>query len=371
MPNQRLYAIAKALDRSRAGRAILRASCVTASTLSPRNVLRLFSLRLSVRHEHGPRRLASATKGAVVLCVVKDGESLVQAFIDHYLKLGFEHIFFLDNGSTDRTAEIIKLSKQTTLLSSDKPFRQYFVAFKNFLINTCGQGRWCAIADIDEFLYFPLDRQLKDILVYLDQHGYDAVCGQMLDMFSKEGIQLSEQFNTWTLADLRSVFCYYDISNLRQQDYVRQFQPDIYPGLKFLYGGIRKTAFNRNCFLTKETMFFAHPGTQLKSSHLLNYARRADFSVVYLHYKFIENFYTKTIEAVEAENHWGDSAEYKAYLAVLKAEVLKQKTVLSLLQPFSRELKAVDNLIKTDFLVVSDRFRASSSRAVSVPALKA
>ena len=362
MLEQQTHAFVKTLNSVRVGRFILRTLCVAASTLSPKNALRLLSLQRSVQREHGPLLVTTNAKEAVVLCVVKDGESLVQAFIEHYLNLGFKHIFFLDNGSTDRTAEIIKSYKQTTLLSSHKPFRQYFIAFKNFLIKTCGSGHWCVVADIDEFLYCPLNGKLKEVLTYLNQHRYDAVCIQMLDVFSKQGIQLSEQKaeqkDAWTLKDLKSAFRYYDTDNIKRREYVRQFQPTIHSGLKLLNGGIRKTVFNRNCLLTKETMFFAHPGTRLKSSHLLNYANRADFSIVYLHYKFVEDFYAKTIEAVARENHWNDSAEYKAYLAVLK-EASKHDAVLSLLQPCSHELESIDDLIELGFLFVSDQFRTS------------
>lgn len=365
--------VEQTLAQSRIGRFILRMLCVS-TAFSPENVLRLLSLRLSVQREHGPMRIAPNTasdntasgntalntREAVVLCVVKDGESLVQAFIEHYLALGFKHIFFLDNGSTDRTAEIIKSYRQTTLLTSNKPFRKYFILFKNFLIETCGSGHWCVIADIDEFLQFPLGSSLEEVLAYLEQHQYDTVCIQMLDMFSEHGIQLSERRNAWTLENLSSVFCYYDVGNVKKRDYIRQFQPNIHPGLKLINGGIRKTVFNRNCLLTKETLFFAHPGTQLKSSHLLNYANRADFTAVYLHYKFVEDFYAKTLEAVDRENHWNNSAEYKAYLSVLK-EAKKEKSVLSLLQPYSRKLESIDDLVEADFLFVSEQFRASFS----------
>lgn len=376
MLEQQTRAIVKALDSVRIGRFVLRTLCVGASIFPLKNSLRLWLLRLSIRHEHGPIRIKPNSSEAVVLCVVKNGESLVQAFIDYYLALGFRHIFFLDNGSTDKTTEIIKSNGQTTLLSSHKPFRRYFDVFKNFLINICGRGHWCVIADIDEFLHFPLDRELKDVLAYLDQHKYDAVCIQMLDMFSKEGIQLSEQTKARSLESLKSIFCYYDTSRIDKKAYVRQFQPDIHPKLKFFYGGIRKAVFNRNCFLTKETMFFAHWGTQMKSSHLLNYARRADFSMVYLHYKFTEDFYTKTLEAVKTENHWNDSAEYKAYLAVLEKAALEQKTAFSLFQSYSNELRTIDDLIEADFLFVSEQFRTSAdeqaaSISVSRPMLRA
>ncbi|EDX86463.1 hypothetical protein S7335_4167 [Synechococcus sp. PCC 7335] len=371
MLKQQAHIIERTLDRYKAGRALFRALCVVASIFPLKKTLRLWLLRRSLQSAHGPARIAADSSKAVVLCVVKDGESLIQAFIEHYLNLGFSHIFFLDNGSTDRTAEIIRANQQTTLFSSHKPFRRYFDVFKNFLILTCGRGHWCVVADIDEFLHFPLDRELKDITAYLNQHEYDAVCIQMLDMFSKEGIQLSNQVRAWTLSELESVFRYYDIEHIKQRNYVRRFQPNIYPDLKFFHGGIRKTVFDRNCFLTKETMFFARRGTRLKSSHLLNYARLADFSVVYLHYKFVEDFYTKTIEAVKTKSHWHDSAEYKGYLAVLEKAIIEQKTVFSLLQPHSHELNAIDDLIETNFLFVSEQFRTSSKQpdAHSLPSL--
>ncbi|MBE9060907.1 glycosyltransferase family 2 protein [cf. Phormidesmis sp. LEGE 11477] len=369
MYRQQTPEIERVLNGYQVGRSLLRSLCIAASILSPQSALRLLSLQLLARREHGPQRIATCAQSAVVLCVVKDGESLVQAFIDHYLALGFNHIFFLDNGSTDRTVEIIKSNPKTTVFSSLKPFRKHFVVFKNFLIKTCGRGHWCVVADIDEFLQFPLGKSLADVLSYLNRHRYDAVCIQMLDMFSKAGIPLSEQQNVWPLESLRSTFRYYNIGDMKQERYVRRFQPDIYPRLKLLYGGIRKIIFGRNCFLTKEAMFFAHPGTRLKSSHMLNYARRADFSAIYLHYKFVEDFYAKALAAVAAENHWRDSAEYKAYLTVLKEAVSNQQTVLSLWRSHTHELQSIDELIEADFLVVSERFRAAAAQSVATPVL--
>ena len=60
----------------------------------PTNTLRLFFLTFSVQHIHGPVNYSCNRNEAVVLCVVKNGESLVEAFIEHYLQVGFKHIFF-------------------------------------------------------------------------------------------------------------------------------------------------------------------------------------------------------------------------------------------------------------------------------------
>jgi glycosyltransferase involved in cell wall biosynthesis len=320
----------------------------------PIDILRLHYLDQSIRHIHGPigQEITIKPNEAVVLCVVKNGQSLIRAFIEHYLKSGFKHIFFLDNGSTDETINIIKTHPKTTLISSDKPFRSHYVIFKNYLIKKFGQHRWCVIADVDEFLYFPIEKSLTDIINYLNKHQYDAVAIQMLDMFSGEDIKAEKTKRVWALEDLKTAFRYCDLNNICERRYVRQLLSRPHPSLKFLTGGIRKTIFGTNSFLTKEAMFYGHEKTYLKSSHLLKHAKAADFSALFLHYKFIDDFPTYTLHAVREKNHWRGSKEYKAYLSVLSG-----KESLVLLQPSSFELKNVDELIEKKFLYVSSQFR--------------
>jgi len=335
--------------------------------------VRLLLLKLSTETLHGPCYVSVDPTEAVVLCVVKDGGNLAGAFIEHYLSIGFKHIFFLDNGSTDNTVSIIKGYSNTTVVRSLKPFCKYYVVFKNYLIQEFGNSKWCLVADIDEFLQLPLERSLKKTLNYLNTNNYDIVCTQMLDMFSKDGIALQERCNRWSLAQLKDIFCYYDLSGISQRPYVRSFQSNIPAGLMFLYGGIRKTIFGRNCFLTKEALFYVHDRpslglwrllTQLRylqSSHLLmstpfTSLRLADFSALFIHYKFIDSFYASTQKAVATENHWKNSQEYKAYNQVMLEEKNKQKT-LDLRQSNSVVLKETNQLINQEFLFVSKAFR--------------
>ena len=51
----------------------------------------------SVRHIHGVQSLSLPIGGVVVVCLVKDGEYYVRAFIEHYLRIGAIHIVLLDN----------------------------------------------------------------------------------------------------------------------------------------------------------------------------------------------------------------------------------------------------------------------------------
>ena len=329
-------------------------SVIKSIIMEPIDRIRLHYLDQSVQHIHGPlsQEISVNNDEAIVLCVVRNGQPLLKSFIEHYLKLGFKHIFFLDNGSTDGTIDIIKSYQKTTLLLSEKPFRIYHAIFKNYLIKRFGQNRWCVIADIDEFLYFPLKRSLIDILTYVNRYQYDAIAIQMLDMFSEEDIKLEKPNKVWTLDSLKSAFRYYDLNNLSEHRYARHLLSRPHPSLKFLTGGIRKTVFGLDSFLTKETMFFGRKETYLKSSHLLKSANIADFSALFLHYKFINDFPTYTLKSVKEENHWKGSQEYKAYLGVLS-----KKEKLVLLQPSSFDLKDIDELIRQKFLCVSSQFR--------------
>lgn len=340
---------------------------------------RLHSLAGSIQWLYGPTTLSTNPTEAIVLCVVKDSEILIEAFIEHYLSTGFKHIFFLDNGSTDRTVNIIKTYSQTTVVRSERPFKDYYVVFKNYLIQQFGEGKWCLVADIDEFLHLPLRRRLQQTLSYLNHHQYDTVCVQMLDMFSAEGIALTKENNPsandgnicLSLSALKAKFRYYDLSSVRQTAYIRSFVAAPPAGLKFAYGGIRKAVFNSSCFLTKEALFYTYARhglgrllpklRYLESSHLLfstpfSRVKLADFSALFLHYKFIDGFYAATQTAVLAENHWNSSREYKAYQQVMaKTKAKSQKLVLK--HSTTQALEEMNTLVEQGFLFASEQFR--------------
>lgn len=340
---------------------------------------RLHALAGSIQWLHGPTTLSTSSTEAIVLCVVKDSEILIEAFIEHYSSVGFKHIFFLDNGSTDRTIDIIKTYSQTTVVRSERPFEDYYVVFKNYLIQQFGGGKWCLIADVDEFFHLPLGKCLQQTLSYLNHHQYDTVCVQMLDMFSAEGIALSKENNPSAndgniclpLSALKAKFRYYDLSSVRQTAYVRSFVPAPPAGLQFAYGGIRKAVFNSSCFLTKEALFYTYARhglgrllprlRYLESSHLLfstpfSRVKLADFSAVFLHYKFIDGFYAATQAAVLAENHWNGSREYKAYQQVI-AKTKATSQTLMLKRPTTETLEEIDALVGQGFLFASEQFR--------------
>ena len=108
--------------------------------MSPKRMLKILPLRwrrklrehavaLSVQHLHRPKSVHLAPDEAVVTCVVKNGEFSAEQFIRHYTQMGFRHIFFLDNGSTDRTISIAtkheRMSASADPLFRSRPIRVY------------------------------------------------------------------------------------------------------------------------------------------------------------------------------------------------------------------------------------------------------
>src|SRR5215218_799051 len=142
----------------------------------------------SVEHVHGPEAVAYEADELVVVCLVRDGRPYVKSFVEHYLSLGAKHIVFLDNGSTDGTAEALKAYENVTVLKTTMFFGRYQLLMRQYLVEQYGKNHWSLLVDIDELFDYPYSDviSLKSLLRYLNEHQYTAVVAHMLDMFPEE-----------------------------------------------------------------------------------------------------------------------------------------------------------------------------------------
>lgn len=302
---------------------------------------------------HGPPVPAVGPHSLIVLTTVKNGELYIKSFMEHYLQLGVSHFVFLDNGSTDRTLELCGSYPNVTLLQTRLPYKRYFHAMNQFLLEQYGRLGWCLVADIDEFFDFPYSSVLgiQGLLQYLDQNSFTAVAAQMLDMFSGEPLSqisshpddsLKEKFRFCDITQVTVIQNIYDKRNLISNPKILRFG-----------GGIRKKAFGLDAVcLTKHPLLLCRPPLCLWNPHFVFHARVADLSCLVFHYKFLGSFIAYTKESVQQENHWNKSSEYKVYDAVLN-----QNPGLTLKTETAMELPTLDSLVDVGFLVVSERYR--------------
>ncbi len=325
---------------------------------------------MNVTHLHGPRTLHLPKDAAVVTCVLKNGEYYLEAFIRHYLQMGFRHIFFLDNGSSDKTLSIASSYENVSLCQSTLPIGTHQRLFKKYLAERSVKGGWCLDADIDEFFDYPYSDivNLELFLSYLNSHKYTAVVTQLLDMFSDR--PLGDLANH-EKEDIKCAYQYFDISDVTKTSYrqaaivaecaANNSLAD--RDFVLLWGGIRKTLYGNNCLLTKHSLFLPSEGIDLfPHVHFVNGANVADVSAVMLHYKLTNNAL-----AMALQNKDGFKQNSKTYGAFI--DMLKTQSVNEIKKNTAQKFVNTAELVRDGFLSMSNAYLsyAASSSVAALP----
>lgn len=316
-------------------------------------------LPLRISHVFGPRRLALADNEAVVTCVLKNGAYYLDSFVAYYNHLGFHHIFFLDNGSTDDTVKLARRYGNVTVYESKLPIETYQAAFKKRLAEMAIQKGWCLDVDIDEFFDYPFSHalSLSKFLEYLNTGNYTAVLTQMLDMFSEK--PLAGLAHKIPLENIREMYRYYDISQITKSDYRSSELARTYASEnkisnennQLYFGGIRKVLFGINCLLTKHSLFRTGEGLQLfPHVHFVNKARVADVSCVLLHYKLVSNAYETASQNKEAFT--GTSKGYSDLM-----HLIEKRPEHRIKSDNAAEFHTVADLLESKFIFVSEAYQ--------------
>lgn len=91
-----------------------------------------------------------------VLAIFKNESMNIKLWIDHYLWMGIDHLFLIDNGSDDDSLTILQPYIETgivTVFYMPQKWQQtesYRHVYENYIK---GKSRWVVIADLDEFWY--------------------------------------------------------------------------------------------------------------------------------------------------------------------------------------------------------------------------
>lgn len=319
----------------------------------------------SIRHLHGPERLETPPGATIVVSVIKDGTYYLDAFLDHYRAMGIAHFVFVDNGSTDGTVARIAGEPGTVVLRSDLPTSEFQPEFRRHAAERFCTGRWCLFADIDELFDFEgRDRHgITALTGYLEEHGYDAVMAQMLDLFpdmplrQTDGMGFADAIDQYRFYDLTHIsrIPYHDTEALEFSWFLRNntLGDD---RLAFLFGGVRKRVFDENCCLTKHPLVFVggavEPGVHPHCSANL---RCADFSALLRHYKFTDDPVGRDVRSIRERTvrHGADRQRLRAYEA---------DPDLTLFSPDAQRYEGFGPLYRDGFLIRSDRYAAHLAR---------
>lgn len=273
---------------------------------SPAHILRQFWLRAcegrrrarfarSLRHLHGPEVFDLPSDQVLVVAVVRNGSSYLDAFFDYYRSLGIQHFVFLDHGSTDDTIARIKAEPGTIIDQSTLPLDVYGDLMRHHLAVTYGRDRWCLCVDLDEVFDFEGRDEigLSGMIRYLEEQGATAMVAQTLEMFPKE--YLGETAGL-SFAQCQQAYAYFDISAVEKYAYHSAETPlapflrqnrVLSDSVQVFFGGVHHKAFGEKRCLSKHPLVFCGAGVMpFVHPNLSLGVRCADITGVLKHYSF-------------------------------------------------------------------------------------
>ena len=128
--------------------------------------------------------------------VVRDEAARIPWFLDFYRALGVNCFYFVDNGSTDGTRELLLSQPDVHVFYTDTKYSEGAsgMVWVNELMNKFGCKGWNLYADVDEALVFPNSERdgLNYLTRYMEKQGQEALPAFMLDMHSRRGFTRSK-----------------------------------------------------------------------------------------------------------------------------------------------------------------------------------
>ncbi len=259
----------------------------------------------------------SSLDNPILLSVVRNENERLPDFFRHYRKAGIKHFVFLDNGSTDGTADYLAEQRDVDLYRCTRPFdwmKKH--GWISVLIAMYGRDRWYLFADGDEHIVYEgieRGRTFGDVARIMEAKGLNRVRGFLVDMYSDGPLLKSKYKRGQKLLD---AYPFFDSTGYKEEKYRE---------IMSRKGGPRQRAFsaadkNFRPEMTKYPMFRLTGRDVFANPHHVwpyegNFASECYFGI--LHFKFLPDVLDRIQQAIVEGNYWGGSMEYKCYHAVL------------------------------------------------------
>lgn len=316
-------------------------------------------VRRSLKHICGSKYISLPDNEVVVILLGRNMAHYLEYFHDYYSRMGVKYFIYADNGSTDRTIDIVSRWSNTVVLATDLNFRAFQTPIRQEISTRfCSEG-WRLAVDPDElFDYVGSDKlSVVGLTKTLEDRGYNGLAAQMLDMVSDEPLYSLKSFEEnakdskyYTLENISS-FEYKDrrvpFSQLADRNKVQ------YGTVCWKYGGLRNKYFGENCCLTKHPLFLYKSGVKpFQHPHLTTGLQLADFTALLRHYKFSGNFIDREYQLLK-ENR------------ISHVETAQRAAVIESNENFTFDVSLMDN-DSSPLNLVSKGFLSMSEQAMKV-----
>ena len=247
-------------------------------------------------------------------------------FLEYYRDLGIDHFLFVDNDSSDGSADYLAEQPDVSVWRTRASYKRsrFGVDWLNWLQRRYGHDHWCLVVDADEFLLYPFcdSRPLRALTDWLDASSIKSFGAMLLDMYPKGPIEAQPYQEGRNPLEIASWFDSGNYTIKRNKRF----------GNLWIQGGPRARTFfadepAKAPALNKIPLVkWDRRYTYVSSTHML-LPRGLNLvydewggekaSGVLLHTKFIDTFAAKAAEELKRNQHYAASVEYKAYAEAL------------------------------------------------------
>ncbi|MBY6157450.1 glycosyltransferase family 2 protein [Pseudooceanicola nitratireducens] len=263
----------------------------------------------------------------LLFCTLRNEKVRLPYFLKYYRKMGVRHFLFVDNGSTDGSAEYLREQKDCSLWSTQAGYKRarFGMDWMNWLLLKYGHGHWCLTVDPDEFFIYPFcdTRPIQALTDWLDASSIKSFSAMLLDMYPKGKIGAQTYLPGQDPLEITSWF---DSGNYSIQKNARY-------GNLWIQGGPRQRVFFADQpelapALNKIPLVkWERKNTYVSSTHML---LPRGLNLVYdewggekasgllLHTKFLSTFDAKAREELDRKQHYNASVEYRAYADLIQ-----------------------------------------------------
>lgn len=150
-----------------------------------------------------------------IAAVFKQESHVLEEWILHYLQIGIDHFYLINDFSTDNYKEIIdKYSYYITLFNNDivtDEFGRQMQIYEKYLNPILYETKYMAILDLDEFLYSPMNISFHDFFKKYNLYNHFTISwlnfgsnkhidqpSEVISGFTKRAeIKNNDEINTW------------------------------------------------------------------------------------------------------------------------------------------------------------------------------
>ncbi len=258
----------------------------------------------------------------LLVCTMRNEQIRLPYFLEYYRNLGIGHFLFVDNGSTDGTADYLRGMADVSLWHTDASYRRagHGIDWMNYLKRRYAHGHWVLVVDPDEFFIYPFcdTRPIRALTDWLDNSDLRSFAAMLIDVYPKGRI---DAVPYQAGQDPLEIAQWFDSGN-----YMISRNPEY--GNLWIQGGPRARVFfadqpkkapalNKIPLVKWDRRYAYASSTHALLPRGLNQVYAADggekASGALLHAKFLDTFTAKAREELSRKQHYGGSTEYRAY----------------------------------------------------------